>query len=69
MVRWALEDSARSTRIMNFLSLSPALVGHMVEWVQSPAKAQFSLHMIFNFRPKLQTVPLFGETNPRTIHG
>ena len=54
---------------MNFLSLCPALVGHMVEWVQSPAKAQFSLHMIFNFRPKLQTVPLFGETNPRTIHG
>lgn len=39
MVRWALEDSARSTRIMNFLSLCPALVGHMVEWEQSPAES------------------------------
>jgi menaquinone-9 beta-reductase len=37
MVRWALEDSTRSTRIMSMLSVCPALVSLMVEWVQSPA--------------------------------
>jgi menaquinone-9 beta-reductase len=44
MVSWALEDSARSTRIMNILALLPGLVGQMVEWVQSPAKC----HSIFS---------------------
>ena len=38
MVRWALQDSTRSSQIMHFLSLCPALVGPMVEWVQSPAR-------------------------------
>ncbi|MCE0484871.1 MAG: NAD(P)/FAD-dependent oxidoreductase [Methylacidiphilales bacterium] len=38
MVRWALEDSLRSTRIMNMLRHFPSAVSHMVEWVQSPAK-------------------------------
>jgi flavin-dependent dehydrogenase len=38
MVRWALEDSLRSTRIMNVLKRCPGVVSQMVEWVQSPAK-------------------------------
>jgi len=38
-VRWVLEDSDRGMRIMNFLALCPSLVGHLVEWVQSPAKS------------------------------
>jgi flavin-dependent dehydrogenase len=36
MVRWALEDSLRSTRIMNGLKRWPSLVSKMVESVQSP---------------------------------
>ena len=36
MVRWALQDSKRSARIMNGLRRWPRLVNPMVEWVQSP---------------------------------
>ncbi|HEY0257741.1 MAG TPA: NAD(P)/FAD-dependent oxidoreductase [Candidatus Methylacidiphilales bacterium] len=36
MVRWTVEDSLRSTWIMNGLKHWPRLVGPMVEWVQSP---------------------------------
>jgi len=39
LVRWALQDSLRSARIMNGLKRWPSLVGHMVEWVQSPEKS------------------------------
>jgi flavin-dependent dehydrogenase len=71
MVRWALEDSARSTRIMNFLSLCPALVGHMVEWVQSPAKARFSLQHDLQVPPKTPNRPPFlrnhSQNNTRLI--
>ena len=59
MVRWALEDSARSTRIMNVLSVCPALVGHMVEWVQSPAKALVSLQDDMQISPNIPNFPVF----------
>ena len=42
MVRWALEDSVRSTKIVSMLSLCPALIGLMVEWVQSPASPRLA---------------------------
>ena len=43
MVRWALEDSRRSTRIMNVLKRFPSVVSPMVEWVQSPEKSNARL--------------------------
>ncbi len=57
MVRWALEYSARSTRIMNMLSLCPALVGLMVEWVQSPAAPHSTLPKTFDLTQE-STPPL-----------
>lgn len=39
VVRWALQDSLRSKRIMNGLKRWPSVVGRMVEWVQSPEKS------------------------------
>ena len=43
MVRWTVEDSLRSTRIMNGLKCWPRLVGQMVEWVQSPENPGYGL--------------------------
>jgi flavin-dependent dehydrogenase len=43
LVRWAVEDSRRSTRIMNALKRWPRLVDYMVEWVQSPGKPLLGL--------------------------
>lgn len=40
LVRWALQDSLCSTRIMNGLKRWPGIVGQMVEWVQSPQKSR-----------------------------
>jgi hypothetical protein len=35
-IRWALEDSSRSARIMSNLKRWPGLVGPVVDWVHRP---------------------------------
>jgi flavin-dependent dehydrogenase len=42
LVRWAVEDSLRSTRIMNALKRWPSLVDYMVERVQRPKRPRFA---------------------------
>jgi len=42
LVHWAVEDSSRSTRIMNALKRWPSLVDYMVDWVQSPERPHYA---------------------------
>jgi flavin-dependent dehydrogenase len=43
LVRWSLEDSRRSMRIMDLLQLWPSMISRMVEWVQQPESSRLLL--------------------------